>query len=114
MKGSLTKRTKIIIAVVTVIAVAAIAGGLGYHFTRKKDNQGGQNNGSKGAYTNPDIPINADLKIQSNSSYSRSFWGLAYTPLNVQYPGCGDTQDEVIEDLKILYQLTPRIRIYGV
>ncbi|ORX92223.1 glycoside hydrolase [Basidiobolus meristosporus CBS 931.73] len=38
---------------------------------------------------------------------------MAYTPLNVQYPWCGDTQDEVIEDLKILSQLTPRIRIYG-
>ncbi|KAL0076149.1 glycoside hydrolase superfamily [Phycomyces blakesleeanus] len=44
----------------------------------------------------------------------RSFWGVDYTPHGTQLQfGCGVTQEEVIQDLRLLYQITPRIRLYG-
>ncbi|RKP07679.1 glycoside hydrolase superfamily, partial [Thamnocephalis sphaerospora] len=43
----------------------------------------------------------------------KSFYGLTYTPQNAQYPGCGASLGDVIEDYKVLWQLTPRVRLYG-
>ncbi|RKP13297.1 glycoside hydrolase superfamily, partial [Piptocephalis cylindrospora] len=48
-----------------------------------------------------------------NPDLSRSFYGLAYTPLSAQFPWCGSTLREVVEDIKILSQMTTRIRLYG-
>jgi len=43
----------------------------------------------------------------------RSFYGFAYTPLNVQMPSCGAVQVNVTEDIQLMSQLTNRIRLYG-
>lgn len=43
----------------------------------------------------------------------QSFYGMCYTPLNAQYPTCGDSLDAVIEDVQLMSQLTSRIRTYG-
>ncbi|KAI9030668.1 glycoside hydrolase superfamily [Phycomyces nitens] len=49
-----------------------------------------------------------------DSRLARSFWGVDYTPHGTQLQfKCGVTQEEVIEDLRLLYQITPRIRLYG-
>ncbi|KAM3587182.1 hypothetical protein VKS41_002219 [Umbelopsis sp. WA50703] len=62
----------------------------------------------------PSTDVTTNTTIENNPSYIRSFWGIDYTPRGAQMDlGCSVTQDEVIEDLKILYQLTPRIRLYG-
>ncbi|ORZ20786.1 glycoside hydrolase superfamily [Absidia repens] len=51
---------------------------------------------------------------EKDSRLSRSFWGIDYTPTGAQLEyGCSVTQDDVIEDLKLLHQLTPRLRLYG-
>ncbi|EJU05045.1 glycoside hydrolase [Dacryopinax primogenitus] len=42
-----------------------------------------------------------------------SFYGFAYTPMNVQLPWCGAVQANVTEDVILLSQLTTRIRLYG-
>ncbi|KAK0521971.1 hypothetical protein OC842_006609 [Tilletia horrida] len=52
-------------------------------------------------------------KFELDPRLKQSFWGLAYTPANAQYPQCGDTLDSVIEDVQLLSQLTTRIRLYG-
>ncbi|KAI8339972.1 glycoside hydrolase superfamily [Chlamydoabsidia padenii] len=45
---------------------------------------------------------------------SRSFYGIDYTPIGAQLEfGCSVTQEDVVEDLKILHQMTPRLRLYG-
>lgn len=49
----------------------------------------------------------------SFSTFSYSSDGMCYTPINTQYPGCGDTQQNVTEDIQILSQLTTRLRLYG-
>ncbi|RKP23842.1 glycoside hydrolase superfamily, partial [Syncephalis pseudoplumigaleata] len=43
----------------------------------------------------------------------KSFYGITYTPLNAQYPECGGSLGDVIEDIKVLSQLTTRLRLYG-
>ncbi|KAI9593942.1 glycoside hydrolase superfamily, partial [Syncephalis fuscata] len=43
----------------------------------------------------------------------KSFYGLTYTPQRAQYPGCGVSLGDVVEDLKVLSQLTTRVRLYG-
>ncbi|KAI9593949.1 glycoside hydrolase family 17 protein, partial [Syncephalis fuscata] len=43
----------------------------------------------------------------------KSFYGITYTPLNAQYPGCGGSLGDVVEDIKVLSQLTTRLRLYG-
>ena len=55
-----------------------------------------------------------NLTINKDPRLSQSFWGIDYTPLGTQIEhGCGVTQADVIEDLKLMSQLTSRIRIYG-
>lgn len=65
-----------------------------------------------------DTDSNADH--HNDSSYdldprlSRSFWGIDYTPNGAQMEyGCSISQEDVVEDLKLLHQLTPRLRLYG-
>ncbi|RKP26867.1 glycoside hydrolase superfamily, partial [Syncephalis pseudoplumigaleata] len=43
----------------------------------------------------------------------KSFYGLTYTPQRAQHPECGVSIGDVIEDLKVLSQLTTRLRLYG-
>ncbi|ORX84305.1 glycoside hydrolase [Basidiobolus meristosporus CBS 931.73] len=49
----------------------------------------------------------------ANPNLHKSFWGINYTPLNSQYPACGSKQQDITEDIKVLAQLTPRLRLYG-
>ncbi|PWN47771.1 glycoside hydrolase [Violaceomyces palustris] len=42
-----------------------------------------------------------------------SFYGICYTPMNAQYPACGDSQAGVTEDIQLISQLTNKIRLYG-
>lgn len=45
---------------------------------------------------------------------TRSFYGIDYTPHGSQFDqSCNVTQGDVIEDLKVLSQLTSRVRLYG-
>ncbi|EGN98846.1 glycoside hydrolase family 17 protein [Serpula lacrymans var. lacrymans S7.3] len=59
--------------------------------------------------TNPNTPNN----FPKNNALIQSFYGLAYTPLGSQLPDCGNSIDEVIEDIQLMSQLTTRIRLYG-
>ncbi|OBZ72004.1 putative glucan endo-1,3-beta-glucosidase btgC [Grifola frondosa] len=59
--------------------------------------------------TNPNDPST----FQLDSRLKKSFYGLAYTPAGSQYPACGNSLADVIEDIQLISQLTPRIRLYG-
>ncbi|CAG8496933.1 6572_t:CDS:2 [Paraglomus occultum] len=43
----------------------------------------------------------------------KSLYGINYGPVNATYPWCTNTLGDVIEDIKLLSQLTNRIRLYG-
>lgn len=51
--------------------------------------------------------------LLDNEQFSRSFYGINYSPSNVQYPSCGVNQRSVTLDMAVLSQLTTRVRIYG-
>ncbi|KAF9006511.1 glucan 1,3 beta-glucosidase [Cyathus striatus] len=42
-----------------------------------------------------------------------SFYGMAYTPEGSLMPDCGNSLENVIQDIQLLSQLTTRIRLYG-
>ena len=51
--------------------------------------------------------------INSDARLSSVLYGLDYTPRGSQEPGCKINLGDVIEDMKVLSQLTNRIRLYG-
>lgn len=110
------------IGITLVVIAAALGGGLGYHFSHLQKTSSSSPSASSPQGIQPSTgngsqtisPLNGTgPTFPLNSAYTRSFWGLDYTALNTQYPACGATQDEINADLQILYQLTPRIRVYG-
>lgn len=56
---------------------------------------------------------NDPSKFDKDPRLHQSFYGMCYTPLNAQYPACGDNLDAVIEDVQLMSQLTTRVRTYG-
>ncbi|CAG8851281.1 4266_t:CDS:1, partial [Racocetra persica] len=54
-----------------------------------------------------------NLTIVPNTAYKKIFYGMDYGPVNATYPWCTNTLGDVIEDMKIISQLTNRIRLYG-
>ncbi|KAI8594913.1 glycoside hydrolase superfamily [Dissophora ornata] len=51
--------------------------------------------------------------ITKDPSLVNIFYGIDYTPMGSQEPGCKVNLGNVIEDIKVLSQLTNRIRLYG-
>ncbi|CAH7668014.1 glycoside hydrolase superfamily [Phakopsora pachyrhizi] len=46
-------------------------------------------------------------------SFTRSFYGMAYSPEGAILPNCGASQANVTRDMALLAQMTPRLRLYG-
>jgi exo-beta-1,3-glucanase (GH17 family) len=94
-----------------LLFVGGLVGGLIYYYTAQANKSAPASPPSSDA---PSTDFTTNTTIAYDSRYTRSFWGIDYTPSGAQIDlGCSITQDGVIEDLKILYQLTPRIRLYG-
>ncbi|KAF9319517.1 hypothetical protein BG003_008908 [Podila horticola] len=51
--------------------------------------------------------------IHRDSNLVNAFYGIDYTPRGSQEPDCKTNLGNVIEDIKVLSQLTNRIRLYG-
>lgn len=58
------------------------------------------------------LAIAATARAQE-SSITRSFYGMAYSPKGALLPDCGASQDQVTLEMGKLAALTPRIRLYG-
>jgi len=117
----------VIPAVILILAV--IGGGVVYYeMSRPKSDassganssgQGqGQSSGTGGGGQAPTngtttVPSNLNLTIVPNPALSVSFYGLDYTPDKSQFPWCGSVLQEVVNDIKIISQLTHRVRLYG-
>ncbi|TFK33229.1 glycoside hydrolase superfamily [Crucibulum laeve] len=96
----------IIIAVVVGVVVSHNKKGSGSSSSSPSSSSGG----SKGnTSTNLGDPSN----FAKDSNLHRSFYGLAYTPEGSQLPDCGNTLENVIQDIQVMSQLTNRIRLYG-
>ncbi|KAF9088505.1 hypothetical protein BGX23_007291 [Mortierella sp. AD031] len=57
--------------------------------------------------------FHANTTIIPDPNLRKVFYGLDYTPRGSQEPDCRVNLGSVIEDIKILSQLTSRIRLYG-
>lgn len=113
VKSNFTRRHKawVVCGVVFgLLCVGGLVGGLIYYYT----SQANKSNSSSSAIDPPSTDYTSNTTIMLDPRYTRSFWGMDYTPRGSQMDlGCTVSQNDVIEDLKILYQLTPRIRLYG-
>jgi len=90
-----------------ILAVIGIAVGVTVSNNNKHKSNSPSTAGT--VHSNPNDPSQFD----KDPRLHRSFYGFAYTPLGAQMPWCGATQANVTEDIQLLSQLTPRIRIYG-
>lgn len=66
----------------------------------------------------PDMDINSPSvkKLLNNKNLHKVFMGMAYTPMDTQYPNCmhqPPIQNNVTMDLAVIGQLTNLIRLYG-
>lgn len=91
---------------VALVVIAAIGIGAGVAVARSK----GSKDKAKGVVTSDK---NDPSKFTKDSRLHKSFYGMCYTPTDTQYPACGASQDAIIEDIQLLSQLTPRVRLYG-
>jgi hypothetical protein len=93
-----------------VIVLAAIIAGVVAGVLLNKHSSSSSNAGVTGVVSSDAADPSVFTK---DSNLHQSFYGMCYTPLNAQYPACGDTLDSVIEDIQLISQLTTRIRLYG-
>ncbi|KAF9343913.1 hypothetical protein BGX26_005062, partial [Mortierella sp. AD094] len=79
---------------------------------------GGADSGAGGVDTTEKIQsieskFHVNTTINPGAGLSKVFYGIDYTPPGSQEPYCTVNLGSVIEDVKVLSQLTNRIRIYG-
>jgi len=84
----------------------------------KKHNTGLSSNGSGSGAGTPNNPVNQTnpndpSTFQKDPRLHRSFYGIAYEPEGSLLPDCGNSLAQVITDIQLLSQLTPRLRLYG-
>ncbi|CAG8514222.1 12902_t:CDS:2 [Ambispora gerdemannii] len=134
-RGARTSRW--IVIFVCILVVAGIIAGVSYIFLHKSGSNnsnnvnsadiGGDGNGSSTNKGNASVntPVKTDqkfytwdnklvdLNIIPDPKLKKSFYGINYGPVNATYPWCTNTLGDVIEDVKLLSQLTNRLRLYG-
>lgn len=89
--------------VLLAIIIAGVAAGLVVKKNNSKDKATGVVTSDK----------NDPSNFTKDSRLHKSFYGMCYTPTDSQYPSCGASQDAIIEDIQLMSQLTPRLRLYG-
>ncbi|KAG0057350.1 hypothetical protein BGZ83_011593 [Gryganskiella cystojenkinii] len=77
------------------------------------NNNGGGDDPRKHLYESIEAIYHVNKTINHDPRLSNVFYGLDYTPRYAQEPNCKVNLGNVIEDIKILSQLTNRIRLYG-
>ncbi|KDQ19321.1 glycoside hydrolase family 17 protein [Botryobasidium botryosum FD-172 SS1] len=107
-RGS-TRTKRIIYIGVAFLLAAIIAIAVGVTVSNNNKHKTSLSSTAGTVHSDPNDPS----KFDKDPRLHRSFYGFAYTPLGAQMPSCGATQANVTEDIQLLSQLTPRIRIYG-
>lgn len=112
------RRQKLIVLSIGIIICAILGGSLGYWYThRSLPNNSGLASGPNGKPATGNNAVNTTVPdnttIVSDPRLIHSFHGIGYTPLLSQMPWCGASLTNITEDIKILSQLTSRIRLYG-
>lgn len=117
----------IAIAIIAVILLAAILGGVlgallgkGGAIEEGKNEKGGSSQTATDVANDNknDLGKNSDeiKKLLNNKNLHKVFPGMDYTPLNAQYPDClhvGPSQNNITRDMAVMSQLTNSVRTYG-
>ena len=120
------KRLRWIVGIiVTVLLLAAIAGGVigGIKGAQHNKDKGGNSSDGSGHSASEDDG-KGDLtkdsseiqKLLNNPNLHKVFPGMDYTPYNAQYPAClsnPTSQNNVTRDMAVLSQMTNAVRLYG-
>ena len=108
--------------IIGILILGGIAGGVtGGLIQAKKSSEnsngsaggGSSQQDSSGDYSKDSPRVKALL---NNKNLHKVFMGMAYTPINTQYPDCIDNkplQNNVTMDMAVLGQLTNTVRLYG-
>ncbi|ORY18247.1 glycoside hydrolase superfamily [Clohesyomyces aquaticus] len=118
------RRKWIIIAVIALVVIGAVVGGvLGTMLNKNKggpakSKDGNQSPESVANDNKQDLTIkSAEIqKLMNNKNLHKVFPGMDYTPLNAQYPDCihvKPSQNNITRDIAVLSQLTNAVRLYG-
>lgn len=117
------KRMWIAIAIIAIIMLGAILGGVLGAFLSNKGNGKDQNQSSTSAQdvatdNKNDLGKDSDeiKALMNNANLHKVFPGMDYTPLNSQYPDClqvGPSQNNITRDMAVMSQLTNTVRLYG-
>jgi len=114
----------IAVAVIAVVVIGAIVGGVAGTMVHR----GGGNGDAKSSSgtsadavkedNKDDLSLKSDeiQKLMGNSDLHKVFPGMDYTPLNAQYPEClhvGPSQNNITRDIAVMSQLTNAVRLYG-
>lgn len=110
--------------IVTIIILAAVGTTVGVIVSRNnskdssedsKSSSGSGSGSSSGG--NKDDTKGGDTKggdVKSDPALHQVLYGMAYTPHNALLDfGCANTQESVDRDIKLISQLTTRVRLYG-
>jgi len=108
-----SRRSKFIVigSIVLVLVLAAVGTTVGVLLTRNKDDnsKSSSSGGSKGDKGSDD-----PKEIEADPALHNVLYGMAYTPHNALLDfGCANTLESVIRDVKLISQLTTRVRLYG-
>ncbi|KAI9801068.1 MAG: hypothetical protein M1833_002936 [Piccolia ochrophora] len=120
MRGQESGKKKLKWAVgilVVLLVIGAIVGGTVGGILASR-NKGGGSRGGKGSADGKDLNSESSeiQDLTENSELHKVFSGIAYTPLNAQYPECLSyplIQSNITQDMAVLGQLTNKIRLYG-
>ncbi|CAD6569935.1 MAG: hypothetical protein CYPHOPRED_003661 [Cyphobasidiales sp. Tagirdzhanova-0007] len=100
-----------IIGIVALLVLGGAAGGLvAWKLQSDKKNANPESSQAGGTLSSASKDPSSFTK---DDRLHPSFYGVAYTPRNVQMPTCGAIQDNVTAEIQIISQLTTRIRTYG-
>ncbi|CAO1625166.1 unnamed protein product [Sympodiomycopsis kandeliae] len=100
----------IIIALIVIIA-AAVGGAVGGNSSSSSGGSKGTTNG--GGNGQDKGTGSGGTGIQPNSKLHNSFYGINYVPFESLAPACGANLTGVMDDLKLVSQLTTRVRLAG-
>ncbi|KAH9482792.1 putative glucan endo-1,3-beta-glucosidase btgC [Psilocybe cubensis] len=112
-----SKRSKIIIIASVVGFLVLVAAGIAVGVivsNNNKEKSTGTTNSGTGTKSGTNANSADPSVFKKDSRLHRSLYGLAYTPEgSLPDYGCSSTLEQVILDVQLMSQLTPRIRLYG-
>ncbi|KAH9949946.1 glycoside hydrolase [Amylocystis lapponica] len=103
--GSRKSKCIVVGSIVTLLILIGAGVGVGIGLTRHSSSAATSKSGKSSSNDPSSFALDPNL--------FHSFYGMAYTPSNSQLPDCGNSLEDVIEDIQLISQLTSRIHLYG-